>query len=88
MDGSLKLRSYMNEVLKKRIIDYMYDAYENSLLDKHSMHDFIMHGSTFPGITNMSDEQLIDDYESMVDDDNELLVEVKADMAITKMLTE
>ena len=78
----------MNAELKKRVMDYMYEAYESSLLDKHSMHDFVMYGSTFPGIANMSDEQLIDDYESMVDDEDELLAEVKADMAIDKMLTE
>ena len=78
----------MSPELKKKLIAYMYDAYENSLLDKHSVYDFVMYGSTFPGIVNMSDEQLIDDYESMVDDDNELLVEVKADMAVNKMLTE
>jgi hypothetical protein len=88
MDGSLKLGSYMNVELKKKIIEYMYDAYEQSLLDKHSMHDFVMYGSTFPGLANMSDTELIDDYESMVDDDNELLLEVKADIAISKMLTE
>jgi hypothetical protein len=78
----------MNPELKKKLIDYMYDAYESSLLDRHSMRDLVMYGSTFPGLVNMSDTELIDDYESMAGDNDELLLEVKADMAISKMLTE
>ena len=78
----------MNEVLKYRVMNYIYEAYENALDDKHFIQDFIMNGSTFIGLTNMSDKELIGNYESMVGADDELLAEIKADMAIVKMLAE
>ncbi len=66
----------------------MYEAHENSFCDKHFMYDYIMEGSSFPGLKNMTDTELIEDYETMVEDDDELLAEIKADMAVVKMLTE
>ena len=78
----------MNAELKKRVMEYVYEAYENSLLDKHFMHEFIMGGSSFKGLENMTDEELVEDYGTMVSDDDELLAEIKADMAVVKMLTE
>ena len=78
----------MNAELKKRVMEYMYEAYENSLCDKHFMREFIMGGSSFKGLENMTDEELIEDYGTMVSDDDELLAEIKADMAVVKMLTE
>lgn len=78
----------MNEKLKQKLIEYLYDAYQDSMFDKHSVRDHILYGSSFPGLNNMTDAELIEDYETMVGDDDEMLIEIKADMEIVKMLTE
>jgi hypothetical protein len=78
----------MNEKLKQRLIEYLYDAYQDSMFDKHSVRDHILYGSNFPGLNNMTDAELIEDYETMVGDEDELLTEIKADAAIVNMLTE
>ena len=78
----------MNQKIKQQIIDHLYDVYEDSMFDKHGIIDIIMNGSSFPGLNNMTDEELVEDYESMVDEDDELLAEAKADLAINSMLQE
>ena len=76
----------MNEKLKQQLINHLYDTYEDSMFDKHGTRDIILYGSGFPGLMNMTDEELVEDYESMVENDDELLAEIKADLAINKML--
>ena len=78
----------MNQKIKQQIIDHLYDAYEDSMFDRQGVRDIIMNGSSFPGLNNMTDEELVEDYESMVDEDDELLAEAKADLAINSMLQE
>lgn len=76
----------MRADLKQRVIDCMFNDYQDSMFDKHGRYDIIMYGSSFPGLKNMTDAELLEDYESMVESDDELLAEIKADIAVDKML--
>lgn len=78
----------MNQKIKQQLIDHLYDVYQDSMFDRHGVRDIIMYGSSFKGLDNMTDEELVEDYESMVEEDDELLAEAKADLAINSMLQE
>lgn len=76
----------MNQKIKQQLIDYLYDAYQDSMFDRHGKRDIILYGSSFKGLNNMTDEELVEDYESCVSEDDELLAEARADLAINGML--
>ena len=74
----------MNEQLRDKLIEIMY----HDLVDNFSAKDTILYGCNFPGLYYMTDQRLLAEYESYAEDDDELLAEVRAELAINNMLQE
>jgi hypothetical protein len=72
----------MNEQLKNKLINIMY----HDLVGNFSANDAVLYGCNFPGLYSMTDQQLLEEYESYIEDDDELLAEVRAEIAINNML--
>jgi hypothetical protein len=72
----------MDEVTRNKLLEVLFD----DMYGCFEMRDYILYGGNFPGLRNMSDQELIEEYESYASDDDELLAECRAAMAINKML--
>jgi hypothetical protein len=72
----------MNEQLKKRLIEVLWDDMEGCF----DVRDYIRYGGNFKGLYNMTDKELLEEYESYVSDDDELLAEVRVELAVNDML--
>jgi hypothetical protein len=72
----------MNETTRQKLIDMLSDYTESSF----DLSDHINYGSSFKGLYNMTDQELVEEYEMYADDDDELLAESRAALAIDKML--
>jgi hypothetical protein len=74
----------MDEVTRNKLMDVLFD----DMYGCFELKDYILYGGNFPGLRNMTDQELLEEYESYASDDDELLAEVRAAMAINKMLEE
>jgi hypothetical protein len=74
----------MDEVTRNKLMDVLFD----DMYGCFELRDYILYGGNFPGLRNMTDQELLEEYESYASDDDELLAEVRAAMAINKMLEE
>ena len=80
----------MNESLKDRLIAELYSSRRDGMFGDGQERDMIMDGCTIVGLNEMDDKELIEEYEQYVDDDDEdeLLVEIRQDKEVIKLLTE
>jgi hypothetical protein len=74
----------MDEVTRNKLMDVLFD----DMYGCFELRDYILYGGNFPGLRNMTDQELLEEYESYASDDDELLAEVRAALAINKMLEE
>jgi hypothetical protein len=74
----------MDEVTRNKLMNVLFD----DMYGCFELRDYILYGGNFPGLRNMTDQELLEEYESYASDDDELLAEVRAALAINKMLEE
>lgn len=72
----------MDEVTRNKLMNVLFD----DMYGCFELRDYILYGGNFPGLRNMTDEELLEEYEAYASDDDELLAECRAAMAINKML--
>lgn len=78
----------LNEQLRTELKQWLFDMLKESLFYDDMLDDYIMFGLDLKGLSNMSDEELIGEYESCVQDDSdEFLIRLKLDFETHKMLS-
>lgn len=73
----------MDEATKKRLLEVLFD----DMYGAFELRDYILYGANWKGLRNMSDQELLEEYEAYASDDDELLAECRASLAINKILT-
>lgn len=72
----------MDEATRNKLMNVLFD----DMYGCFELRDYILYGGNFPGLRNMSDQELVEEYESYASDDDELLLECKTAMALDKLL--
>jgi hypothetical protein len=80
----LRLSDDQRNELKQHLYDNMLSCMFGDGLER----DYIEDGfPVFKGINNMTDEELVEEYSTYVDEDDEYLKELRAELEIEKILT-
>ena len=82
----------MNEELRNKLIDAILRVQLDSIYSRDVIIELILEGWQSKGLNHMSDDELVETYKNDVawnlfDEDDELLNEAEASLAIEKMLT-
>lgn len=72
----------MDEATRNKLMNVLFD----DMYGCFELRDYILYGGNFPGLRNMSDQELVEEYESYASDDDELLLECKTAMALDKLI--
>lgn len=72
----------MDEHTRNRLLEVLFD----DMYGAFELRDYILYGANWKGLRNMTDQELVEEYESYTDDDDELLAECRAALAINKLL--
>lgn len=75
--------SKLSDQTRSEIVDYLFDVLRDSMFGDGLEHEYIKHGVSFKGLNNMTDQELVEEYEMYMDsEDDELKVKAKAELAI------
>jgi hypothetical protein len=72
----------MDEVTRNKLMNVLFD----DMYGCFELRDYIRFGGNFKGLCNMTGQELIEEYEAYASDDDKLLAECRASMAINKIL--
>jgi hypothetical protein len=77
----------LNKDLKEKLIDLLQIDRLGCMFGDGQEVDYIMDGCHIVGLNQMSDEELVQEYEDNRDDDDEFLKQLKFDLESHKMLS-
>ncbi len=78
----------LDETMRNELKSYLHDIRRDGMFGDGLESDYIMDGCTIVGLNQMTDEQLVEEYESSVSEDDEFLGKLKIVMSIDKKLRE
>lgn len=78
----------LNEETRNKLIDSLFYSKLEGTYDRDGIRDLIMEGGSEVGLSNYTDEELVEEYEiySCDPDEDELLAEAKTQLAIKEVL--
>ncbi len=77
----------LSEKTKTEVIDYLADSLRSTMFGDGLEDDYIRCGMGFKGLENMTDQELLDEM-SDLDEDDELLIKVKQELEVEKLLSD
>ncbi len=76
----------LNDAVRDKLKQVLANDRMSSMFGDGLERDYIMDGCTIVGLNQMSDEDLVEEYEQGVSEDDEFLAELKAELGIEKIL--
>ncbi len=78
----------LTETTKNKLLDLCRSSMRENSFGDGQEDEMIMHGHSFVGLLNLSDQGLVDEYESYSydEDEDELLIIAKQEMEVDKLL--
>lgn len=78
----------LNDVLRDKLKDVLAEVRYSGMFGDGLEMEYIYEGTTIVGLNQMTDEELVEEYESVTDEEDEFLAQLKAELAIETMLEE
>lgn len=76
----------LTESTKAEIISFLRDCRMSSMFGDGLEDDYIMNGCSIVGLNEMSDEDLVEEMLCHTGDDEELVIQAQAELAVEEML--
>lgn len=80
----------MNENVRSKIYGELLETLSDYFGDRYTVRDIVLFGTNFKGLSNMTDQELLDEYRDNVlcgEEDDVLALEAEASLAIEEVLS-
>lgn len=78
--------SKLSEKTREEIITHLLKDNVESMSYQDQIEEYLLNGLNLKGYNNMTDEELVEEYGAYIEEDDSLLIEAKAELAIEKMI--
>ena len=78
----------ISEKTKTEAIEFLFDCLRDTMFGDGMEDDYIRDGGSFKGLNNYSDQEILEELLQVTGSDEEIVIRVKTEMEVEKLLTE